>query len=78
MWAQHENVAPTFELVLLTLMAQLLVYLRTALHGRVAQLVEQRTENPRAEGSSPPPTTIKTKVPSQFYGAALLTIRVAS
>ena len=26
--------------------------------GRVAQLVEQRTENPRVEGSSPPPTTI--------------------
>ena len=25
--------------------------------GRVAQLVEQRIENPRAEGSSPPPTT---------------------
>ena len=29
--------------------------------GRVAQLVEQRTENPRAEGSSPPPTTIEIK-----------------
>ena len=28
--------------------------------GRVAQLVEQRTENPRAEGSSPPLTTSKT------------------
>ena len=27
--------------------------------GRVAQLVEQRTENPRVEGSSPPPTTIR-------------------
>ncbi len=25
--------------------------------GQVAQLVEQRTENPRAEGSSPPLTT---------------------
>ena len=28
--------------------------------GQVAQLVEQRTENPRAEGSSPPLTTMKT------------------
>ena len=28
------------------------------IRGRVAQLVEQRTENPRAEGSSPPPTTM--------------------
>ena len=26
--------------------------------GQVAQLVEQRTENPRAEGSSPPLTTM--------------------
>ena len=31
------------------------------MYGRVAQLVEQRTENPRAEGSSPPPTTTKFK-----------------
>ena len=28
-------------------------------YGQIAQLVEQRTENPRAEGSSPPLTTIK-------------------
>ena len=31
--------------------------------GRVAQLVEQRIENPRVEGSSPPPTTIEFKTP---------------
>ena len=30
--------------------------------GQVAQLVEQRTENPRAEGSNPPLTTIKPQV----------------
>lgn len=27
--------------------------------GQVAQLVEQRTENPRAEGSNPPLTTME-------------------
>ena len=32
--------------------------------GQVAQLVEQRTENPRAEGSSPPLTTISFREPS--------------
>lgn len=31
------------------------------MNGRVAQLVEQRIENPRAEGSSPPPTTTNSK-----------------
>lgn len=46
-------------------------------HGRVAQLVEQRTENPCVEGSSPPPTTIIKKgpgngalfMPGGFHGA---------
>ena len=33
--------------------------------GRVAQLVEQRTENPRAEGSSPPPTTMNNRAPAK-------------
>ena len=33
-------------------------------YGQVAQLVEQRTENPRAEGSSPPLTTINNREPS--------------
>ena len=33
------------------------------IRGRVAQLVEQRTENPRAEGSSPPPTTMNVEGP---------------
>ena len=37
--------------------------LTDAVCGRVAQLVEQRTENPRAEGSSPPPTTTMMTVP---------------
>ena len=32
--------------------------------GQVAQLVEQRTENPRAEGSSPPLTTMNFQSPS--------------
>ena len=32
--------------------------LRRNVCGQVAQLVEQRTENPRAEGSSPPLTTM--------------------
>ena len=31
---------------------------RRTTYGQVAQMVEQRTENPRAEGSSPPLTTI--------------------
>ena len=29
--------------------------------GRIAQLVEQRTENPCVEGSNPPPTTMNLK-----------------
>ena len=37
--------------------------LTDAVCGRVAQLVEQRTENPRAEGSSPPPTTMNVEGP---------------
>ena len=31
--------------------------------GRIAQLVEQRTENPCVEGSNPPPTTMNLKAP---------------
>ena len=35
--------------------------------ARVAQLVEQRTENPRVGGSNPPPGTIKTPVYWGFF-----------
>ena len=35
--------------------------MRRKTYGQVAQLVEQRTENPRAEGSSPPLTTTNTR-----------------
>ena len=34
--------------------------------GQVAQLVEQWTENPRAEGSSPPLTTMNSKAPLRW------------
>ena len=34
---------------------------KASTYGQVAQLVEQRTENPRAEGSSPPLTTINSR-----------------
>ena len=45
--------------------------------GRVAQLVEQRTENPRVEGSSPPPTTIRMQKRS-LSGALFLRARLLS
>ena len=38
--------------------------------ARVAQLVEQRTENPRVGGSNPPPGTIKAPV---YWGFFVLT-----
>lgn len=37
------------------------VIIHIRVSGRVAQMVEQWTENPRAEGSSPPPTTTNEK-----------------
>ena len=43
--------------------------------GRVAQLVEQRTENPRVEGSSPPPTTTATTAPRILRFGALFVCR---
>ena len=36
----------------------------TAGNGQVAQLVEQRTENPRVGGSIPPLATISNQIPS--------------
>ena len=40
--------------------------------GQVAQLVEQRTENPRAEGSSPPLTTMQTRKAPMIGGLSFL------
>lgn len=42
------------------------------MNGRVAQLVEQRIENPRAEGSSPPPTTTNSE---PVFGRAFFIVR---
>ena len=50
--------------------------LTDAVCGRVAQLVEQRTENPRAEGSSPPPTTTMMTVPRILAIRALFGVRL--
>jgi hypothetical protein len=38
------------------------------LHARIAQLVEQRIENPRVGGSIPPPGTIQNKTSLEIAG----------
>jgi hypothetical protein len=44
------------------------------LHGQVAQLVEQRIENPRVGGSIPSLATRNEKQPGRVYAARLLFI----
>ena len=44
-------------------MKKILLSLQTKIEGDVAQLVEQRTENPCVGGSIPSITTFKTKEP---------------